>query len=82
MKVGGGGGITQLKRRKFTGGREIPSVLQIRREIATTEGQDQDFNIEPKETESTALSQQETQLLLPAAPERAQQKTERELGRP
>lgn len=38
-------------------GREIPSVLQIRREIATAEGQDQDFNIEPKGTESTALSQ-------------------------
>lgn len=38
-------------------GREIPSVLQIRREIVTAEGQDQDFNTGPKGTESTALSQ-------------------------
>lgn len=38
-------------------GRKIPSVLQIRREIATSEGRDQDFNIEPRGTESTALSQ-------------------------
>lgn len=37
-------------------GREIPSVLQIRREIATAEGQDRDFNTDPKGTKSTALS--------------------------
>lgn len=37
-------------------GREILLVLQIQREIATAGGQDQDFNTEPKETESTALS--------------------------
>lgn len=37
-------------------GREIPSVLQIRREIVTAQGQDQDFNTGPKGTESTALS--------------------------
>lgn len=37
-------------------GREILLVLQIQREIATAEGQDRDFNTEPKETESTALS--------------------------
>lgn len=37
-------------------GREIPSVLQIGKEIATAEGQDQDFNPDPKGTESTVLS--------------------------
>lgn len=37
-------------------GREIASVLQIRGEIATAEGQDRDFNTNPKGTESTALS--------------------------
>lgn len=37
-------------------GREILLVLQIQREIATAEGQDRDFNTEPKETEGTALS--------------------------
>lgn len=37
-------------------GREIASLLQIRREIATAGGQDQDFNTDPKGTESTALS--------------------------
>lgn len=33
-------------------GREIASVLQIRGLIATAEGQDQDFNKEPKGMES------------------------------
>lgn len=37
-------------------GRVIPSVLQIWREIATAEGQDRDFNTDPKGTESIALS--------------------------
>lgn len=37
-------------------GREIASVLQIQREIATTEGQDRDFNTHPKGTQSAALS--------------------------
>lgn len=37
-------------------GREISSVLQIQREIATAEGQDRDFNADPNGTESTALS--------------------------
>lgn len=37
-------------------GTEIPSVLQIQREIATAEGQDRDFNTDPKGRESTALS--------------------------
>lgn len=37
-------------------GTEIPSVLQIRREIATAEGQDRDFNTDPKGRESTTLS--------------------------
>lgn len=40
-------------------GREIPSVLQIQREIASAEGQDRDFNTDPKGTESTALSHSE-----------------------
>lgn len=37
-------------------GREIASVLQIRREIATAEGQDRDFNTDPKGTASAVLS--------------------------
>lgn len=41
---------------KIHRGREIPSVLQIQREIATAEGQDRDFNTDPKGTESTTLS--------------------------
>lgn len=37
-------------------GREIASILQIQREIATTEGQDRDFNTHPKGAQSAALS--------------------------
>lgn len=59
-------------------GREIPSVLQIRREIATAEGQDQDFNTGPKGTESTTLSQSKKHnYYFRHAPERAEQKKQR-----
>lgn len=44
-------------------GREIASVLQIRGLIATAEGQDQDFNIEPKGMESSTLSQSKKHII-------------------
>lgn len=38
-------------------GSEIPSVLQIQRQIATAEGRDHDFSAEAKGTESAPLSE-------------------------
>lgn len=47
--------IIQLERGEIHRGMLIPSVLQIRTKIATAEGQDQDFNIEPRGTERATL---------------------------
>lgn len=70
--------IIQPERGKIHRRRQIPSVLQIQREITTAEGQDRDFNTDPKGTESAALSHSKKHNYYLTAPERRTKKKKKD----